>query len=119
MSLWRERDKDDSKRKTKLISSAKALGMPEINHYSACPFRSILLVETTQVIKSVCASFSVVRAAACFHFQNLLMVLTASGVVVCCIHVLGLGKLPGIAAVQKYGGSFYRRDFSWNSVEIS
>lgn len=100
------------------MASTKAQGIPVINHCSDCPFSSILLVEITQVIKSVCFSCSVVRAAARCHFQNLLVVLTASVVVVCFISFPGLGKLPGIAAVQKYGVSFYRRDFSWNSVEI-
>lgn len=93
--------------------------MPVINHCFDCPFSSILLVETTQVIKSVCSSFSAVRAAVHYHFQNLFTVSTASIVVVCFISFPGLGKLPGIAAVQKYGVSFYRRDFPWNSVEIS
>lgn len=93
--------------------------MPIINHCSDCPFSSILFVETTQVIKSVCSSFSVVRTAVHCHLQNLFTVLTASIVVVCFISFTGLGKLPGIAAVQKYGVSFYRRDFPWNFMEIS
>ena len=101
------------------IASTKARGTPVINQCSDCPFSSILIVETTQVIKSMCSSCSVVRAAVHCHFQNLFSVSTASIVVVCFMSFPGLGKLPGTAAVQKYGVSFYRREFPWNFVEIS
>lgn len=109
---------DISKGKQKPIAST-TMWHAVINHCSDRPFSGILLVKTIQVIKSVCSLLSVVRAAVHCHFQNLFMVSTASIVVLCFISFPELGKSPGIAAVQMYGVSFYRRDIPWNFIEIS